>query len=442
MDRVRARQPFERSRELDDLAGDGILGDGAGKLGAGLERFVERLPRAFRHELRDPVDDAIRDLEHAPRVAKRGAGRHLRERDDLGDAVAPVLLCDVVDDALAALDGEVDVHVGHVLAGGIEEALEQEPVPERVDVRDLEAVGGERAGGGAATGPDRDTVPLGEADEVRDDQEVVRKPHLADRPELEAETLVELRRRRPVAPDEALLAELDEVVERVAPVRDREPRQADPPELQLDVAPLGDLEAALHRSLVTREVERHLRGGLEVELVGAEAPAIRVLQRVARLDAEERLVARGVRRVEVVDVAGRDERQPTALGERRQPVERSLLDVEADVLELDVGRVASEDLREPVELRVGVAVTVLRERPRDASGEAAGERDQPRRVALQELPVDPRLVVVPLEVAERAELDEVAVADVALREQRQVRVPLRLSAAGRRRRTPRSRRSA
>ena len=185
----------------------------------GLHRLLERLPRAFRDELRDPVDGAVRDLEHAPGVAHRGAGGHRRERDDLRHAVAPVLLGDVVDHALAALDREVDVHVGHVLAGRVEEALEQEPVAHRVDVGDLEAVGGERAGGAAAAGPDRDAVALREPDEVGDDQEVVGEAHLADRLELELEPLVSSGVERAVALREALLAQLDEVVERVAPVR-------------------------------------------------------------------------------------------------------------------------------------------------------------------------------------------------------------------------------
>ena len=64
----------------------------------------------------------------------------------------------------------------------------------------------------------------------------------------------------------------------------------------------------------------------------------------------------GVGGVEVVDVPRRDERQPELRGEPGQRLERRLLDLEPDVLELDVGRVAAEDLREPVELRLGVAV--------------------------------------------------------------------------------------
>jgi hypothetical protein len=69
---------------------------------------------------------------------------------------------------------------------------------------------------------------------------------------------------------------------------------------------------------------------------------------------------------------------------------------------------------------------VLLERLADAPGETAGERHDPLRVPLEQLPVDARLVVVALEVAEARELDQVAVALVRLGEQRQVRVALRL----------------
>ena len=124
----------------------------------GLRHSSSVWPGPFRDQLRDLVDDAVRDLEHAAGVADGGAGGHRREGDDLRDAVAAVLLGHVVDHALAAGDGEVDVHVGHLLAAGIEEALEEQVVADRVEVGDLEAVGDEAAGGRAAAGADADAV--------------------------------------------------------------------------------------------------------------------------------------------------------------------------------------------------------------------------------------------------------------------------------------------
>ena len=181
--------------------------------------------------------------------------------------------------------------------------------------------------------------------------------------------------------------------------------------------------------VVAGEVERHLLGRLEVEVVGVELPALRVLERVAGLDAEQRLVRARVLVAEVVDVAGRDEPEPGALGHLRKERVNSLLRLEVRVLHLDVGGVLAEDLDEPVHLRRSVGGPGLLERLADPSGEAAGERDQPLGVGLEQLPVDARLVVVTLEVAGRGELDQVGVAGVVLGEEREVSVPLGLGAA-------------
>src|SRR5205085_4265564 len=74
----------------------------------------------------------------------------------------------------------------------------------------------------------------------------------------------------------------------------------------------------------------------------------------------------------------------------------------------------------------GVGDAALLERLGDAAGKATRERDQPGTVPLEQLPVDARLVVVALEVAERGELDQVAVALVRLSEEREVRLALLL----------------
>ncbi len=228
---------------------------------------------------------------------------------------------------------------------------------------------------------------------------------------------------------EALLAELDEVVERVAVVRHRELREQDPPELDLDVAALRDLERAAESRLVPRKVERHLVRRLEVEVLGVELPVVRVLERVARLDAEQRLVCARVLVAQVVDVAGRDERQVATRGQVDELRVDPLLHLEMRVLQLDVDVVLAEDLRQAVELRLGVRAPALLERLAHPTGQAARQRDQPLPVLLEQLPVDARLVVVALEEAERREPDQVRVARVVRREQREVRVPLLLRSA-------------
>ncbi len=194
VDRVLADEAFERLREVDDLLGGRLGVVRVLEVGAVLEAVGECLAGPFRDQLRDLVDDAVGDLQHPARVTHGRAGGHRPEGDDLGDAVAAVLFGDVVDHPLAAVDGEVDVDVRHLLAAGVEEALEEQVVAHRVDVGDLERVRRERAGRRAAARADPDPVHLREVDEVPDDQEVVGEPHLADRLQLELKPLVQLRR--------------------------------------------------------------------------------------------------------------------------------------------------------------------------------------------------------------------------------------------------------
>ena len=319
----------------------------------------------------------------------------------------PYFSDDVVDDPVASFDGEVDVHVRHRLAAWVEKPFEEQVVLDRVDVGDVEAIRDERACGRTAPGPDLDAVALRVGDEVPDDQEVVREAHLADRLELELEPVVELVGGLVVALFQAFFGQLDEVVEAVALVGRRELRQQDAAELHRHVAAFGHLERATKRVVVAGEVERHLLRRLEVEVVGVELPVLRVLERVAGLDAEQRLVRARVLVLQVVDVAGRDEPEPGSFGHLRQERVDSLLRLEVRVLHLDVGRVLAEDLDEPVHLGGGVGGPGFLERLADASGEAAGERDQSLGVGLEELPVDARLVVVTLEVAGGGELDQV-----------------------------------
>jgi hypothetical protein len=308
VDRVLPDQSFERLRQVDDLPHQRVRVVRLLQLRAGLEAVVEVDLDALRDQLRDLVDAAVRDLEHTAGITDRCTRHHRPEGDDLRDAVAAVLLRDVVDHPVAAGHREVDVHVRHRLSARVEEALEQQVVADRVDVGDLEAVRREAPGRAAAARADRDPVPLGERDEVPDDQEVVREAHLPDRLELEAKPFLELWGHALIALLQAFLAELDEVVEGILPVGDREFREQDVPERELDVATLRDLERPGERGLVAREVARHLGRRLEIELVGVELPVVRVLERVARLDAEKRLVRLRVLVPEVMDVAGRYER--------------------------------------------------------------------------------------------------------------------------------------
>ena len=75
----------------------------------------------------------------------------------------------------------------------------------------------------------------------------------------------------------------------------------------------------------------------------------------------------GVGGAEVVDVTGGDERQLRLGRELDELRVDALLHVEPRVLELDVGALSPEDLRQPVEIGARVCRPVLLERLADAT---------------------------------------------------------------------------
>ncbi len=160
--------------------------------GRRLERLLELDAQLVRDRLGDAVHLAVAQAQHAADVADGGPGEHGAEGDDLGHVVGAVLARDVVDDLVAPAVLEVDVDVRHRHAVGVEEALEGQLVADRVDRRDAQRVGHDRARRRAAAGG-RDALLAGEAGEVGDDQEVARVAHPDDDAELVVEPLLELR---------------------------------------------------------------------------------------------------------------------------------------------------------------------------------------------------------------------------------------------------------
>ena len=121
-------------------------------------RQRHRRGRILRHQLGQLVDLAIGHLQHAADVAQHAARLQRAEGDDLRDLVAAVALLHVGDHLAAAVLAEVDVEVRHRHALGIEEALEQQAEPDRIEIGDGQRPGDQRARAGAAAGPDRNVM--------------------------------------------------------------------------------------------------------------------------------------------------------------------------------------------------------------------------------------------------------------------------------------------
>ena len=257
-----------------------------------------------RNEFADAVAKGVTHVEHAPDVTDHGARRHGSERDDLADRVLAVLLFHIINHPVAIALAEINVEVGHGNPLRIEKALEQQVVLQRIQIGNLEGIGHQGAGTGAAPGPDRTTVLLGPVDEITNDQKIARKAHLQDRVDLEFQPF-------DIASTHALAFGLHRIaaqqsltqpqVRGVAKVglrchllaidlRYREVRQLRLVKDQCQVAAPGNLPAVLQCRRQIGKQRLHLRGGLEILLTREPSNATLVAQDFALGDADPGLV--------------------------------------------------------------------------------------------------------------------------------------------------------
>ena len=333
---------------------------------------------------------AVAHAEHAADVAQRRLRRHRAEGRDLAHRVAAVLRLHVVDDAVAVGLAEVDVEVGHRHALGIEEALEQQLVAERIEVGDVERVGDQRAGARAAARADRAAVRLRPVDEVGDDQEVAGEAHLQDRLDLEVEArdvarpLALARGRVGV---ELLQARLEAVVRGDAEVlghrhahavdeRRLEVGQLRLAEDQAQVAALGDLDRVGERARQVGEERLHLRLALEVLLAAEALDAARVGEHLAVGDADARLVRLVVVGVEELHRVGGDDRQREARGELDRGAHVRLVAGQAAALHLDVEAARERSGRGARRAPARAHVVAGQQRAAERAVVGARERDQ------------------------------------------------------------------
>ncbi len=111
-----------------------------------LNGVFERDVQDVGHHLGEPLHVREGHFQHAAHVLDGGARAQRIERDDLRHLLAAVFLGDVLDHLAAPVHAEIHVDIGHADALGIQEALEQQPVLQRVDIGDRHRVAHQAAG--------------------------------------------------------------------------------------------------------------------------------------------------------------------------------------------------------------------------------------------------------------------------------------------------------
>ena len=158
---------LQEEGRVDEFTGHLFLVVGLLKLGVLLERVLQA-PLHVGDHLGQSVGVTDRQSHDATHIANNRLRAHGAEGDDLSDGIAAVLIPDVADYLRATVVGEVDVDIGRADTLRIEEALEEQPIAQRVDVRDLQQIGDHRSGGRSARHAG-DTVVAAPTNKVTDD---------------------------------------------------------------------------------------------------------------------------------------------------------------------------------------------------------------------------------------------------------------------------------
>ena len=277
--------------------------------------------RPDRSHGEQPVDRVLAQSHGPAGVAQRAAHAIAHHRRGQPGPLPAVLAVDVLDDLLAAVVLEVHVDVGHFVALGGDEALEEQVDAVRVDRGDLQAVAHRRVGGRAASLA-QDVHAAGGPDDVGDGEEIRGVLQFTDERQLVFEGRPHPGGDAPgIAPGRALPGQNLQLPLGRAAFADHL--------LGVLVAQLSEREAAafgdLHRigqgTGMIAEEGGHLRGGLEMAFrVGREAPSGGV-DGAALADAGEQVVEPAPLRDVLVHVAGRDHGHALRSregGERRQ----------------------------------------------------------------------------------------------------------------------------
>ena len=310
-----ARQIFQTLAQLHQLIHAIFAGNDGVELRLHLARLRQRyrLHAVERHQLGEPVAQAIREIQHAADISDHALGSHGAKGGDLRHVLLAIMVAHIFDNTLASVLAEVHVEVGHGNAFRIQEALEQQFITQRIEVGNAQRIRHQRTGAGAAPRPHRHAVGklfvaerFGPADEVGHDQEVAGKLHVDDGVDLEIQPRLVFRHlgralrlvRIQVqhTPLQAALRFAAQKVIQCLAVGCGEIRQVRLAQFQREVAALGDLHAVLQRLRQIGEQLRHLGLCLEILLLGELFHTALVVQHIAFGDTHTRLV-----RLEIVD---------------------------------------------------------------------------------------------------------------------------------------------
>ncbi len=147
-------------------------------------------PYLKRNQLREFVGEAVRLSLHTSNVAHHGFRRHGAEGDDLADRLHPIHVANMLNHPIPPFHTEIYIKVWHRYPLGIQEALEQQVILQRIEVGNPQRVGDQRTTARTATGAHRNVVLLSPGDKFHHNQKVTGEAHLVYDIEFKLQALV------------------------------------------------------------------------------------------------------------------------------------------------------------------------------------------------------------------------------------------------------------
>ena len=378
-----AHHAFQFLRGLEQFPNLPIFFDGLAQLGGILDGLLQRNVELRRHHLGNAIHVGVRDVHGPANVFDCGLRGHGAEGDDLGHVVAPIFLCDVLNDLAPPVHAKINIDIRHGHALRVQKALEQQLMLQRVDIGDSQCIRDQRSRGRSAARSNRNVVLAGIADEIPDDQKISRKLHLLDDGEFALQALLVIGNgvlqlallvQRPQSlqpPRKALAGDVYEVAVDGIARRNFKLRKRIRYFLQAHAATLGNIEGSREHLRRILEHARHFIVTLHEELVAFEFHAAGVVNRFAGLDAEHDVLGVGVVFAEVMAVVGGDQPQAEIFFELEEAGMDAMLHLQALVLNLKIEILFTENVGERSGGRARGVVIVLHQAFRDFAFQAS-----------------------------------------------------------------------
>ena len=185
MDAEVAGEAVYRLTDVEQLLERRSIEAGAAQLGQAPNGVPNAAGGNVRHRLADTIDERLGNTDRLADFADGGPGIIGVDRGDHPRVLHAIALRHVLDHLISAAGVEIDIHVWHLAPLRVQEALEQQPRGDRVNLRDAEQVAHQGIGGRTAPGAANAPRPRLLHD-VPDDEEVLAQPQLADNLQLVA----------------------------------------------------------------------------------------------------------------------------------------------------------------------------------------------------------------------------------------------------------------